>query len=189
MSQEQFDYSILALVISIITALAVMISALATIRIANASKKLGVALLMEGIERSTNDAINKQKMLSSSSVNLLDCDVYATALLNALDRLAFLKNQNNIGDGEIKFYCSWLGNALLLLEWKKDTFGKDFSESYSNLIKLCNDEGIKKDSTEEFPQIMLKLGKQFKKNREEREAKLKNNSSPEEKDQHDPENS
>ena len=65
MSQEQFDYSVLALFISIITAIAVMISAIATIRIANSSKKLGIAQLMEGIERSTNEAINSEKAFGS----------------------------------------------------------------------------------------------------------------------------
>ena len=183
MSQEQFDYSVLALFISIITAIAVMISAIATIRIANSSKKLGNAQLMEGIERSTNEALNSEKALGSQSVNLLDCEVYSTTLLNALDRLALLKNQGNIGNEEIKFYHSFLTRALLVLEWKEDTFGKDFSMPYSNLIKLCNDEGIEKDNTEKLSKVMIEFGKQFKKNRETQEAKLKNNSSPDEKDQ------
>lgn len=185
MLHEQLDYSALAIIISIIIAIAVIISAFATIRIANASKKLGIAQLMEGIERTTNEALEKENVFIKQSVSLAECDIYATSLLNALDRLALLKNQKNIGDEEIRFYRNFLSRALLLLEWKKDTFGQDYSDSYSNLIKLCNDEKIENED-KQLTNIMVKLGKQYKKNRE---AKLKNNSSPEEKEQHGSENS
>ena len=165
----------MALVIATITAVGVIVAAIASIRAANSTKKQGLAQLMEGFEDSFKELMSREdRFLKKGEVpDIVYSDSYATDYLNTLDRLAFYKNENMIEKKLIKFFTSFLSWGLILMEWKERVHGKKFDEQYSNFIKLCKDEKIKKVDWDVVPYQLKYLATYYENERTKEEAKKK----------------
>ena len=174
MSTDTFDYSVIALVVAISTAIGVILAALASIRSANTTKNIGYAQIMESFENNIQKTLSQDKKLAKvgdPSVDINFCDGYATDFLNTLDRLAFLRNENKIDDKMIKFFKPFLSYGLTLLEWKKKTHGKNYENEWSDIVKLCKNKNIEKENFERLPPQLKYFAEYYENKRKKRNEK------------------
>ena len=189
------DYPTIALILSIITALAVSIAATASVLASRSAKKLGRAQLMEGIDDALKDAVAKEVKLLNENADLQSCDNYITSYLNAVDRIAYTKNQGAFDKSVIDYYKPFLKHGLLLLEWKSRTYGKDVSKVYANLLKVCKKEDISKPEWTTLNILFRTLAEHLEKKREnakksdEEKTKSENTSASQDKTQLNSKNS
>ena len=187
------DYSDIALVLSIITALAVSIVAFASVSASKSAKKLGMAQLMEGIDTALKDVMAREDTIENRTSNLQYDDDYVTDYVNILDRICYTKNQGAFDESVIVFYKPFLAYGLLLLEWKNRTYEKDNSEEYSDLIEVCKNHGISKPDWSTLRSKLrditehLEAQREKAKKLEEEKAKSETDSSSQDKTQQDSE--
>jgi len=187
------DYSDIALVLSIITASAVSIVAIASVSASKATKKLGMAQLMEGIDNTLQNTMAMEDKLENRTADYQHCDNYVTTFLNTLDRIAYAKKQGAFDESVINFYKPFLEYGLVLLEWKTRTYAKDQTTVYSNLIEVCKNQNFSKPDWNSLHHQLKEMTEHYETKREKdkkiEEAKSETDSSSQDKIQEDSENS
>jgi len=160
------NYSDIALVLSIITAIAVSIVAFASVSASKSAKKLGMAQLMEGIDNALKRAMLMEDKLEDRSANYQFCDNYVTDYLNTLDRIAYAKNQGAFDGSVMNFYKPFLEYGLVLIEWKTRTYAKDQIIVYSNLIEVCKKQKFSKPNWNSLRNHLREMAEHYEAERE-----------------------
>jgi len=167
MFHSEIDFSLLAIIISTITATGVIIAAFATIRVANSTKKQGFAQLMEGIETSFRELMERESSFISRATmaDITTAQNFVTDYLNVLDRVAFYKNEKMINNKMFQFFTVFLNYGWGLLEWEEKVHGKKFDDQFIHLVKILKDENIEKYNWADMPYQLKYLAAYYEKER------------------------
>ena len=158
-SQISIDLSVLAILVSSVTAIILAFMVLITWKNIRENTKATYSQLLRGFHEDLTTRLNKNSVLRTTE----DCERYANDYLNTVDEIAFLETNKKIPQDIAKYLQRFFAYGLNIIDWYNGMVGEDFLETakknWPNYFLYCEKYDIRLNPEDKLPKIMLDYNK------------------------------